>query len=87
MTTEPYRVIIDSDVENPFIQVRLEKIKIETQNMYKRQAITMLFGITISAIILYNSKDDFKYIKVGVVCVLTIGAVIVEYKLSNIDDM
>jgi hypothetical protein len=81
-----YRVIIDSDVENPFQQARLEKIKKETQNMYKRQVITALFGIAISMAILY-SQDSYMYIKVGVVFLLTIGAIIAEYKLSNIDDM
>lgn len=86
MTTEPYRVIIDSDSENPFIQARLERVKKETRKMYKRQTISAVFGIAISAIILF-SEDEYKYLKVGFVYVLTIGAVIAEYKLSNIDDL
>jgi hypothetical protein len=81
MTTS-YEVFNDS--EDPFHKARMERILKETQNMYKRQAITLIFGILVFTIIIINS-DDYKYVKILFVFVLTILAIIAEYKLSNID--
>jgi hypothetical protein len=83
MSTEGYEVIIDS--ENPFQRARLERIRMETSKLYKKQVITAFFGIAISVFV-YYSQEEYKYEKVGFVFGLTIVAILVESKLSNINE-
>jgi hypothetical protein len=71
------------DCEDPFHQARMERIRKETQNMYKRQSITAIFGIVVTTIIIIN-PDDYKYVKVLFVFVLTILVIFADYKFSNI---
>ncbi len=82
--TNPYEVFVDS--EDPFQQARIARIRQATQNMYKRQIATGIFGIVIS-VGLMIAQDEYKYVKVSLVFLLTILAIIAEYKLSNINDV